>query len=117
MGNLAGRLGDLPYVQGVTYANFIRDALSVAPILEPTLDIIRVAAIAYDPEDIFLCSGKFDFSPADVKRLQNSLSASVGIGAKAPTLHGIYNPQMEAMSGIISRVIGNWLDEMIVPNT
>lgn len=116
-GNLAGRLGDLPYVQGVTYANFIRDALSVAPILEPTLDIIRVAAIAYDPEDIFLCSGKFDFSPADVKRLQNSLSASVGIGAKAPTLHGIYNPQMEAMSGIISRVIGNWLDEMIVPNT
>lgn len=115
--NLAGRLGDLPYVPGVTYANFIHDALSVAPIFDPTLDIIRVAAIAYNPEDIFLCSSKFEFTPTDIRRLQNLLSTSIGIGVKAPVLHGIYNPEMEAMSGIISRVIGNWLNDMIVPNT
>jgi len=41
----------------------------------------------------------------------------VGIGANPPKLHAVYNPEMEAMSGIISRVIGDWLDSMIVPAT
>lgn len=115
--NLAGRLGDLPYVSGVTYTNFMHDALSTSVILEPALEIIRTAAIAYDPEEIYICSNRFSFSPDDVLRMQNRLAASVGIGAYPPKLHAVYNPEMEAMSGIISRVIGNWLDSMIVPQT
>lgn len=115
--NLAGRLGDLPYVSGVTYTNFMHDALSTSIILEPALEIIRTAAIAYDPEEIYICSNRFSFSPDEVLRMQNRLAASVGIGAYPPKLHAVYNPEMEAMSGIISRVIGNWLDSMIVPQT
>ena len=115
--NLAGRLGDLPYVSGVTYTNFMHDALSTSVILEPALEIIRTAAIAYDPEEIYICSNRFSFSPDEVLRMQNRLAASVGIGAYPPKLHAVYNPEMEAMSGIISRVIGNWLDSMIVPQT
>ena len=115
--NLAGRLGDLPYVSGVTYTNFMHDALSTSVILEPALVIIRTAAIAYDPEEIYICSNRFSFSPDEVLRMQNRLAASVGIGAYPPKLHAVYNPEMEAMSGIISRVIGNWLDSMIVPQT
>lgn len=115
--NLAGRLSDLPYVSGVTYTNFMHDALSTSVILEPALEIIRTAAIAYDPEEIYICSNRFSFSPDEVLRMQNRLAASVGIGAYPPKLHAVYNPEMEAMSGIISRVIGNWLDSMIVPQT
>lgn len=115
--NLAGRLGDLPYVSGVTYTNFMHDALSTSVILEPALEIIRTAAIAYDPEEIYICSNRFSFSPDEVLRMQNRLATSVGIGAYPPKLHAVYNPEMEAMSGIISRVIGNWLDSMIVPQT
>lgn len=115
--NLAGRLGDLPYVSGVTYTNFMHDALSTSVILEPALEIIRTAAIAYDPEEIYICSNRFSFSPDEVLRMQNRLAASVGIGAYPPKLHAVYNPEMEALSGIISRVIGNWLDSMIVPQT
>ena len=115
--NLAGRLGDLPYVSGVTYTNFMHDALSTSVILEPALEIIRTAAIAYDPEEIYICSNRFSFPPDEVLRMQNRLAASVGIGAYPPKLHAVYNPEMEAMSGIISRVIGNWLDSMIVPQT
>ena len=115
--NLAGRLGDLPYVSGVTYTNFMHDALSTSVILEPALEIIRTAAIAYDPEEIYICSNRFSFSPDEVLRMQNRLAASVGIGAYPPKLHAVYNPEMEAMSGIISRVIGNWLYSMIVPQT
>ena len=115
--NLAGRLGDLPYVSGVTYTNFMHDALSTSVILEPALEIIRTAAIAYDPEEIYICSNRFSFSPDEVLRMLNRLAASVGIGASPPKLHAVYNPEMEAMSGIISRVIGNWLDSMIVPQT
>lgn len=115
--NLAGRLGDLPYVSGVTYTNFMHDALSTSVILEPALEIIRTAAIAYDPEEIYICSNRFSFSPDEVLRMQNRLAASVGIGAYPPKLHAVYNPEMEAMSGIISRVIGNWLASMIVPQT
>ena len=113
--DLAGRLGDLPYVSGVTYTNFIADALSTSVIIEPALELIRIAAIAYDPEEIYICSDRFQFTPEDIARMQNRLANSVGIGANPPTLHVIYNPEMEAMSGIISRVIGNWLDSMIVP--
>ena len=102
---------------GKICVNFIRDALSVTPIIEPVLDIVRIAAIAYDPEEIYLCSSKFAFSPAEISRMQNSLAASIGANAKVPILRGVYSPEMEAMSGIISRVIENWLDEMIVPNT
>lgn len=115
--NLAGRLGDLPYVSGVTYTNFMHDALSTSVILEPALELIRTAAIAYDPEEIYICSNRFSFSPDEVLRMQNRLAASVGIGAYPPKLHAVYNPEMEAMSGIISRVISNWLDSMIVPQT
>ena len=81
--NLAGRLGDLPYVSGVTYTNFMHDALSTSVILEPALEIIRTAAIAYDPEEIYICSNRFSFSPDEVLRMQNRLAASVGIGAGA----------------------------------
>ena len=113
--DLAGRLGDLPYVSGVTYTNFIHDALSTSVILDPALDIIRMAAIAYDPDDIYLCSSRFSFLPEEIERMQNRLNTSVGIGAFPPKLHAVYNPEMEAMSGIISRVISDWLDSMIVP--
>ena len=113
--DLAGRLGDLPYVSGVTYSNFIHDALSTSVILDPALDIIRMAAIAYDPDDIYLCSSRFSFLPEEIERMQNRLNTSVGIGAFPPKLHAVYNPEMEAMSGIISRVISDWLDSMIVP--
>ena len=115
--DLAGRLGDLPYVSGVTYTNFIHDALSTSVILDPALDIIRMAAIAYDPDDIYLCSSRFSFLPEEIERMQNRMNTSVGIGAYPPKLHAVYNPEMEAMSGIISRVISDWLDSMIVPKT
>lgn len=115
--DLAGRLGDLPYVSGVTYTNFIHDALSTSVILDPALDIIRMAAIAYDPDDIYLCSSRFSFLPEEIERMQNRMNTSVGIGAFPPKLHAVYNPEMEAMSGIISRVISDWLDSMIVPKT
>ena len=115
--DLAGRLGDLPYVSGVTYTNFIHDALSTSVILDPALDIIRMAAIAYDPDDIYLCSSRFSFLPEEIERMQNRLNTSVGIGAFPPKLHAVYNPEMESMSGIISRVISDWLDSMIVPKT
>ena len=115
--DLAGRLGDLPYVSGVTYTNFIHDALSTSVILDPALDIIRMAAIAYDPDDIYLCSSRFSFLPEEIERMQNRMNPSVGIGAYPPTLPAVYNPEMEAMSGIISRVISDWLDSMIVPKT
>ena len=115
--DLAGRLGDLPYVSGVTYTNFIHDALSTSVILDPALDIIRMAAIAYDPDEIYLCSSRFSFLPEEIERMQNRLNTSVGIGAFPPKLHAVYNPEMEAMSGIISRVISDWLDSMIVPKT
>ena len=95
----------------------MHDALSTSVILEPALEIIRTAAIAYDPEEIYICSNRFSFSPDEVLRMQNRLAASVGIGAYPPKLHAVYNPEMEAMSGIISCVIGNWLDSMIVPQT
>ena len=115
--DLAGRLGDLPYVSGVTYTNFIHDALSTSVILDPALDIIRMAAIAYDPDEIYLCSNRFSFSPEEIERMQNRLNTSVGIGAFPPKLHAVYNPEMEAMSGIISRVVSDGLDSMIVPKT
>lgn len=115
--DLAGRLGDLPYVSGVTYTNFIHDALSTSVVIEPALDLIRTAAIAYDPEEIYICSDRFSFTPDEVLRMENRLQSSVGIGANPPKLHAVYNPEMEAMSGIISRVIGDWLDSMIVPAT
>ena len=76
-----------------------------------------MAAIAYDPDDIYLCSSRFSFLPEEIERMQNRLNTSVGIGAFPPKLHAVYNPEMEAMSGIISRVISDWLDSMIVPKT
>lgn len=111
--DLAGRLGDLPYVSGVTYTNFIYNALSTSVILEPVLELIRMAAIAYDPEELYICSSRFSFTPDEVRRMQNRLAASVGIGACTPNLHAAYNPELEAMGGIISRVIENWLDDII----
>lgn len=111
-GNLAGRLGDLPYAPGFTYANFLRDAVATADITDPVLDLLKTVAAAYDPDTIYLCSSKFHFTPMDTKRLSSSLQTGMLWPHSAPELISVHSVDLENMSGIISRIINNWLDSI-----
>ncbi len=111
--NLAGRLGDLPYAPGCTYANFLRDAVSTADVTDPVLELLKTVAVAYDPDTIYLCSSKFSFTPMDTKRLLSSLQSGMLWQSSAPALISVHSVDLESMSGIISRVIGNWLAGII----
>lgn len=112
-GNRPGRLGDLPYAPGVTYMNYLREALNVADVSEPVLDLLRFASVAYDPDTIYLCSSKFEFTPAATNRLRSSMKNSMLWPKGAPELVYVHSMELESMSGIISRVVSNWLDELI----
>ena len=110
----AGRLGDLPYAPGYTYANFLREAVDTADVTDSVLELLKIVAAAYDPDTIYLCSNKFTFTPADTKRLANALHSGMLWPHGAPELISVHSVDLESMSGIISRVISNWLDSIIV---
>lgn len=112
-GNLAGRLGDLPYALGVTYANYLRNAQNTTDVTEPALDLLRAVSVAYDPDTIYLCSSKFTFPPAVMDRLRSSLHCSMIWPHKSPDVIYVRSTELESMSGIISRIIGNWLDSLL----
>ena len=112
-GNLTGRLGDIPYASGLTYMNFLRDAKNTADVTDPVLDLLRFVSVAYDPDTIYLCSSKFGFTPAATKRLHASLKTSMLWPHAAPELIYVRSTELECMSGIISRVISNWLDSLL----
>jgi len=112
-GNLAGRLGDLPYALGVTYANYLRNAQNTTDVTEPALDLLRAVSVSYDPDTIYLCSSKFAFPPATTKRLQSALQSSMIWPSKAPEVTYVHATEMESMSGIITRVINNWLEALL----
>lgn len=112
-GNRPGRLGDLPYAPGVTYSNFLRDAKSTTDVTDPILDLARVISVAYDPDTIYVCSSKFGFTPQTTKRLQSALQTCMIWPKAAPRVHYIHSTELESMSGIISRVISNWLDSLL----
>lgn len=112
-GNNPGRLGDLPYAQGVTYANYLREAQNTTDVTDPVLDLARVVSVAYDPDTIYICSSKFGFTPTTTKRLQSALQTSMIWPKAAPELIYVRSTELESMSGIISRVISNWLDALL----
>ena len=111
--NLAGRLGDIPYAQGVTYANFIRNAVDSSFVEDPALDLLKIAAVAYSPDIIYLCSDKFSFVPAAIKRIESSLHSSMIWPDTPPELKYVHSTELESLSAIISRVIEKWLDEIL----
>lgn len=112
--NLAGRLGDLPYTPGLTYANFMRDAIDTTDVFSPVLDLLKTVAVAYDPDTIYLCSDKFTFTPQTKDMLFSSLKTEMRwVNQKSPKLIAVNTSTIEGVSGIISRVIGNWLDALL----
>ncbi len=113
-GNLAGRLGDISYSPGVTYANFIRNAKDSFFIEDPVFDMIKTVAVAYDPDTIYLCSSKFSFTPPTIKRFESALHSSMIWPTSKPELKYVHSTELESMSAVISRVISNWLDKIII---
>ncbi len=112
--NLAGRLGDIAYNENGTYADYMRDFKSSEDVFEPVLDLLKIVGFAYDPDIIYLCSDKFTFPPHRTAMFRAALNREVTWqDGKAPELCVVNTGYMETMSGIISRVIGNWLDTMI----
>jgi len=115
--NLAGRLGDLPYTPGLTYANFMRDAKETDDVFSPVLDLLKNISVSYDPEIIYLCSDKFTFTPQTKDKLFSSLKNEMRwVNNNAPELIVVNSSSLESVSGIISRVIGNWLDSLLSSN-
>ena len=112
-GNFAGRLGDLPYAPGFTYANFLRDAQSTADVTEPVLALLKTVSAAYDPDIIYLCSDKFQFTPVDTNRISSALQNGMRWPHRVPEIVFVHSVELEGMSGIISRIIDNWLDTLI----
>lgn len=112
-GNLAGRLGDLPYAPGVTYANYLRNAQNTSDVYDPVFDLVRAVSVAYDPDTIYMCSSKFNFRPETTKRMESALHSSMIWPHKGPELVYVHSTEIESMSGIISRVIGNWLNALL----
>lgn len=112
--NVAGRLGDLPFTPALTYANFLRNAQIARDTFSPILDLIKFSCVAYDPDMIFLCTDKFCFTPDFTKRLNDSLKTGMLWVDKPPEIHTVNTSTIESLSGIISRVISNWLDKYIV---
>lgn len=112
--NLSGRLGDLPYAPSMTYANFMRDAKEAIDVFSPVVDLLKFTAIAYDPEIIYLCSDKFVFTPQIKDRLGFSLQTGMKwANNKSPKLIAVNFSSIESINAIISRVIENWLDNLI----
>lgn len=115
-GNLAGRLGDIPYSPGVTYANFIKNTYEPDFVQDPVLDLLRVVSVAYDPDIIYLCSDKFSFTPHTIKRLESALKTSMIWPSSSPELKYVHSTELESLDAVISRVIGMWLDETLKKN-
>ncbi len=116
-GNLAGRLGDIPYSPGVTYANFIKDTYEPDFVQDSILDLLRIVSVAYDPDTIYLCSDKFSFTPPTIQRLESALKTSMIWPKKSPELKYVHSTELESLSAVISRVIENWLDETLKKST
>lgn len=115
--NLAGRLGDIPYSPGVTYANFIRNAADGSFVEDPILDLLKIVSVAYSPDTIYLCSDKFSFIPATIKRIESALHTSMIWPDKPPELKYVHSTELESLGAVISRVIERWLDEILLNNT
>lgn len=112
--NLAGRLGDLPYTPGLTYANFMRNAKESEDVFSPVLDLLKNVAVAYDPDTIYLCSDKFYFTPQTKDMFYSSLKTEMRwANQKSPELVTVNSSTLETVSAIITRVIGNWLDALL----
>ncbi len=112
--NLAGRLGDLPFASGYTYANFMRQAQNVEDIYSPTVDLIKTVVVSYDPDVIYLCSDKFVFFPQIKKQIYYSvINSMMWSNDKRPELIAVYSNTLESVSAIISRIISNWLDNLL----
>lgn len=110
---LAGRLGDLPCSRGVTYASFLRNQQNTIDIFDEVLDLLKIICVSYDPDTIYLCSDKFTLSPGFSSRLSCSLKCGMSWHDNPPDLHVVNTSTIESISGIISRLIGNWLDDLI----
>ena len=116
--NLAGRLGDLPYAPSYTYANFMRNAKNVDDIFSPVVDLLKNVVVVYDPDKIYLCSDKFIFHPQIKDRIYSSLITGMRWpNEKRPELIAVNSNTIESVSAIISRVIGNWLDDLLKDET
>lgn len=112
--NLAGRLGDLPYTPSYTYANYMRNAQNVDDVYSPVIDLLKTVVVSYDPDKIYLCSDKFIFYPQIKDRIYSSLVTGIlWPNEKRPELVAVNSNTIESVSAIISRVIGNWLDDLL----
>ena len=112
--NIAGRLGDLPYIPAMTFSNYLINAENVEDIFSPIVDLLKFTSVAYDPDIIYLCSDKFYFTPTFKDRLYSSLSTGMRWpNNKAPELVAVNSGTIESLNAIISRVIENWLDELL----
>lgn len=112
--NVAGRLGDLPYSLGTTFANYMRIAQNVDDVYSPVVDLLKTIVISYDPELIYLISDKFVFYPQIKDRIYYSLvNGMLWPNDKRPELIAVNSNTLESVSAIISRVIGNWLDKLL----
>lgn len=112
--NLAGRLGDLPYAAGHTYANYLRNAKNVDDTFSPVVDLMKNIVVSYDPDKIFLCSDKFIYYPQIKDRIHSTvINGMRWPNQKRPELVAVNSTTLESVNAIISRVIGNWLDELL----
>ena len=116
--NLAGRLGDLPYAVNNTYANYMKIAQNVDDIYIPVVNLLKHVVVAYDPDIIYLCSDKFVFYPTIKDRIRFSvINGMLWPNDKRPEVVAIISNTIESVSAIISRVIGNWLDDLLSNET
>lgn len=115
--NLAGRLGDIPYSVGSTYANFIRNAVDASFIEDPVIDLVKIISAAYSPDIIYLCSDKFSFIPTAVKRIESSLHSGMLWPSTRPQIRFVHSTELESIGAVISRVIELWLDEILIKHT
>ncbi len=114
--NRAGRLGVLPYAPGYTYINFLHRTPNTSDIIEPVMDLLRFVAVAYDPDTIYLCSSKYGFTPAKTDMLRNRMKTALLWPKSPPELVYVHSTELESISGIISRIISNWLDDLLAEN-
>ena len=75
---------------------------------------MKAISVMYDPDKIYLCSDKFIFYPAIKDRLRYALkNEMMWPGGSCPEVAAISATTIECVGAIISRVIENWLDQLI----
>lgn len=105
---LAGRLGDLPHGSLGTLSDYIAGAVDAVDIEEPLLALLQIAALAYDPEVLFLLSSRFRFPQEMKERLAARLAASF-VWRGAPPRLAIYNTDLaERQQSLCLRILDAW---------